>query len=152
MTVCARCKNPVEGFVINGVCYLCVCEALYNNAYNKSKIEDTEGTFDYYQKESHKRSFYNRDDVPPLMYAALGLAGEAGEVANKVKKVYRDDGNIITPERRRQIIKELGGALWYLAEVATVIGVTLSEVAAENMSLLEERSRRGTLGGDGDDR
>lgn len=87
-----------------------------------------------------------------IMYTALGLAGEAGEVANKVKKIYRDDNGVVTPERLAQIIKELGGTFWYLAMLMNELGVEGSEVLAANIDSLDRRSRNGTIHGDGDDR
>ncbi len=91
-------------------------------------------------------------NVPLLMYAALGFAGEAGEVANKVKKVYRDDNGVLTDERRLQIAKELGGALWYLAVTAKQAGFSLDDIAFMNLMELRSRRERGTIKGDGDDR
>lgn len=87
-----------------------------------------------------------------LTYTSLGLAGEAGEIANKVKKVYRDDNGVLTNERREQLKDELGDLLWYAAQFAEVIGVSLSDVAECNLRKLESRAARGTLQGDGDKR
>lgn len=129
-----------------------------------------------YQRIATKSAIYPGKGTPfGLMYAALGLA-EAGEVQNKVKKAFRDDGVInfadhlpgdpasntfaechvifqpLSPERRAQIIKELGGVLWYIAAVCDEIGATMSEVALQNLEELCSRGERGTLQGDGDNR
>ncbi len=87
-----------------------------------------------------------------LLYATTGLGGEAGEVLNKVKKIIRDDGGQLTDARREQLKKELGGTLWYVADVATQLGFTLGEVADANLGELARRHEVGTLQGDGDDR
>lgn len=107
-----------------------------------------------------------------LMYAALGLA-EAGEVQNKVKKIFRDDnilqfsetpetiGDVtfsavmwtsVSAERKAQIIKELGGVLWYVAACCDELDIKLTDVAVANLEELASRAARGTLGGDGDNR
>lgn len=105
--------------------------------------------FDAYQARSIGMISY-----PPemnLWYPALGL-GEAGEVQNKVKKVFRDDGGVLTPSRRAAIKKEMGGTLWYLAALAHGMGESLGKIAMENLEELAGRQVRGTLHGDGDDR
>lgn len=66
-------------------------------------------------------------------YLALGLTGEAGEVADEVKKMYRDDCGVITSERRERLIEELGDVLWYVAAIATDIGADLNEIAVGNL-------------------
>lgn len=127
-------------------------------------------TLDEYQRIATKSAIYPGKGTPfGLMYVALGLA-EAGEVQNKVKKAFRDDDVIsfdaisddktaatvhfepLTSERRAQIIKELGGAFWYIAACCNEIGATMSEVALANLEELCDRTERGTLQGDGDDR
>lgn len=87
-----------------------------------------------------------------LPYMALGLAGEAGEVANKVKKVIRDSDGVLKELQREQLIAELGDVLWYCAGVATVLGANLDYVAAANVNKLQARQSSGTLGGQGDER
>lgn len=88
----------------------------------------------------------------PLVYLALGLTGEAGEVAEKVKKLCRDDGGDLTEERREGIKNELGDVFWYLSETARQAGLTLAEVAQANLDKLTSRQARGVLTGDGDNR
>ena len=87
-----------------------------------------------------------------LVYPALGLGGEAGEVAEKVKKAIRDDGGVLTPERRDALAGELGDVLWYVAQVATEAGLDLGEVAAGNLAKLRSRQERAVLQGSGDSR
>ena len=85
-----------------------------------------------------------------LAYPALGLCGEAGEVAEKVKKAMRDDGGVLTPERREALGAELGDVLWYLAQLATEAGLDLDALAEGNLAKLRSRQERGALAGSGD--
>ena len=86
-----------------------------------------------------------------MTYAILGLNGEAGELAEKLKKAWRDDG-IVTEQRRLAMIAELGDVFWYLAATATELGVDLATVAEQNLIKLKSRQERDVLHGDGDDR
>ena len=92
------------------------------------------------------------NDLPLPVYYALGLAGEAGEVADKIKKVYRDCGGDYTPEVKAAIILELGDVLWYMARLAGWMGVSLGVVALRNVTKLMGRKQRGTTKGSGDNR
>lgn len=83
-----------------------------------------------------------------LLYVACGLAGEAGETANKTKKIVRDDGGQVTSARREQIVKELGGTFWYWLRLCAELNLDPYEVIHENMKLLTLRAADGTLGGD----
>jgi NTP pyrophosphatase (non-canonical NTP hydrolase) len=87
-----------------------------------------------------------------LAYPALGLAGEAGEVAEQIKKSIRDDGGEVTEERLAAIAKELGDVMWYVAQLATELGLELDEIAGLNLEKLRSRQLRGVLAGSGDDR
>ena len=87
-----------------------------------------------------------------LLYPTLGLCGEAGEVAEKVKKMVRDDAGVLTPERRAALAKELGDVLWYVAQVATEADLDLDVIAAANLEKLLSRQERGVLQGSGDER
>jgi NTP pyrophosphatase (non-canonical NTP hydrolase) len=87
-----------------------------------------------------------------LAYAALGLAGEAGEVANKVKKILRDDAGELTADRRQELAGELGDVAWYLARMATELGADLGSLLQANVDKLSSRKERGTLSGSGDSR
>lgn len=85
-----------------------------------------------------------------IVYTTLGLAGEAGEIPNKVKKIIRDAGGIITNETRDAISKELGDTLWYVARLADELGCNLGYIAEENLDKLNSRANRGVIGGSGD--
>jgi len=87
-----------------------------------------------------------------IMFHALGMAGEAGEVANKVKKIFRDDKGEVTDQRRDQIARELGGVYWYFTRLAADFGFTVEDIRDINWKELESRRQRGTVLGDGDDR
>ena len=87
-----------------------------------------------------------------VIYPTLGLTNEAGEVAGKIKKVFRDKGGLISPADREALKAELGDVLWYLAQVATELGLSLDEIAAANIAKLLDRQARGKIQGDGDDR
>lgn len=87
-----------------------------------------------------------------LSYTALGLVGEAGEVAGKIKKVLRDDGGVITKEKAKEVAAELGDVLWYLARLADELGVSLEVIAQANLEKLADRASRNVIGGSGDNR
>jgi NTP pyrophosphatase (non-canonical NTP hydrolase) len=82
----------------------------------------------------------------------MGLAGEAGEVAEKLKKLYRDRSGQVDQKWRRQFVNELGDVLWYLDRLAADFGYDLDDVAAANMRKLYGRMERQTLHGSGDER
>ena len=85
-----------------------------------------------------------------FIYPTLGLSGEAGEVAEKVKKVLRDKGGVIDDETKQLIAKELGDVLWYVAQIATELGLSLEDVASMNIEKLMSRLERGVISGSGD--
>lgn len=87
-----------------------------------------------------------------LSYVALGLVGEAGEVANKVKKILRDKGGTVTDEDRTELSKEVGDVLWYLTRFADEIGYALEDIAQKNVEKLRSRKERGVISGSGDNR
>lgn len=107
--------------------------------------------FEEYQKIVKKTSIYPNQGNN-VAYVTLGLAGEAGEVADKVKKLIRDSNGILTKDKRKEMIKELGDVLWYLAACAGELGVDLEEVATQNAKKVEDRKSRGVLSGEGDNR
>ncbi len=87
-----------------------------------------------------------------VIYPTLGLTNEAGEVAGKIKKIFRDKGGVISASDREALKAELGDVLWYLAQVATELELSLDEIAAANIAKLLDRQARGKIQGDGDDR
>lgn len=107
--------------------------------------------FTTYQTRSRKTAGYPPIGHP-VIYPALGLVNEAGEVAGKIKKVFRDKGGEISDETRQALKAELGDVLWYLAQVATELDLSLDEIAEHNIAKLYDRLDRGKIRGDGDDR
>src|SRR5271166_2853864 len=103
-----------------------------------------------YQRMSRRTAEYPRDAW--LAYPALGLAGEAGEVAEHAKKAIRDDAGTVSDERRAAMAKELGDVLWYVAQLASELDLDLNEIADTNLQKLLSRQRRGVLSGSGDER
>jgi NTP pyrophosphatase (non-canonical NTP hydrolase) len=106
--------------------------------------------FSDYQQQSRRTAEYPREAW--LAYPALGLAGEAGEVAEHAKKAIRDDGGTVTEERRAAMAKELGDVLWYVSQLASELGLELDAIAHGNLEKLLSRQRRGVLSGSGDER
>ena len=110
----------------------------------------TNMTLNEYQERAVKTAIYGAGNG--TIYPALGLAGEAGEVANVAKKVLRDDGGLISAEKKAQLIKEAGDCLWYLAALARDLETDLETLAVINLEKLESRMKRGVIGGSGDNR
>ncbi len=108
--------------------------------------------FEEYQKESKKTAKYPKIDGKGYLYPVLGLAGEAGEVAEKIKKVFRDKNGEISDETKMEIIKELGDVLWYLAQISSELDVPFDRVAQENLKKLASRFERDKISGNGDNR
>lgn len=106
--------------------------------------------FNSYQQKALSTAIYNSDYC--VMYPTLGLVGEAGEVADKVKKIYRDRKGYVTGEDAEALKKELGDVLWYLAVLSDDLGLDLTTVAEANLAKLSSRKARGKLQGSGDDR
>ena len=108
-------------------------------------------TFQEYQEESRKTAIYpNKDNN--FIYPTLGLAGEAGEVAEKIKKVLRDGNGVVSEEKKVELTKELGDVLWYVANLSKELGISLEDVAKNNIEKLQSRQQRGELHGSGDNR
>jgi|TARA_R100001244_G_scaffold129163_1_gene100397 NTP pyrophosphatase (non-canonical NTP hydrolase) len=87
-----------------------------------------------------------------LVYPVLGLNGEAGEIAEKLKKIIRDSGGELSPESRKDLSKELGDILWYVAACCDELGLRMDSVASANIAKLASRKERGQLSGSGDNR
>ena len=112
--------------------------------------------FDEYQRRTAKFDVFD-EEAPGVaevgfMAKVAGLCEEAGEVAGKFKRVYRDGRGTLREGDREAIVKELGDVLWYTATIARYMGVKLSEVARANEAKLSSRVKRGKVGGEGDDR
>jgi NTP pyrophosphatase (non-canonical NTP hydrolase) len=104
-----------------------------------------------YQTEALKTAVYpNMGSNFP--YPALGLAGEAGEVADKLKKVIRDNEGVLTDPVRDAVAKELGDVLWYVSVLAYELDYDLETIAQNNLAKLASRQERGVLTGSGDNR
>ena len=110
--------------------------------------------FSEYQTWSKQTAVYPSDNVRDIYaYLTLGLAGEAGEVADKMKKFLRgDDGDKFSEERREAIKKELGDVLWYIARLSDELDLPLQEIAQLNHDKLMSRKERGAIHGSGDNR
>lgn len=105
-------------------------------------------TFKEYQKLSRKTAIYPGSFV----YPTLGLAGEAGEVAEKIKKVIRDKNGVVDGKTKEEIAKELGDVLWYLSQIATELDLSIDEIASSNIRKLASRKKRKKLHGNGNNR
>lgn len=106
--------------------------------------------FNEYQDVARKTAIYPAQYK--MVYPVIGLAGEAGEVSEKVKKVIRDKEGYFDEEDKEAIAKEIGDVLWYLSALATDLGLRLDDIADANLQKLEDRQKRQVLGGNGDDR
>ncbi|HEX3790577.1 MAG TPA: nucleoside triphosphate pyrophosphohydrolase family protein [Pseudonocardiaceae bacterium] len=104
--------------------------------------------FNEFQDKSRATVVYPNEGSN-YVYPVLGLMSEAGEVADRVKRIDRDDAGVVTAEKRQEIASELGDVLWYVAQVATEFKLSLDDVAAGNMAKLSSRHERGTLNGFG---
>ena len=100
----------------------------------------------------HARETAIYPDDRRIIYPTLGLTGEAGEVADKVKKVIRDAHEEFTPEKKLEIVKEIGDVMWYCATLARDLGYELDDVAQMNVDKLRSRMQRNHLTGSGDNR
>lgn len=108
-------------------------------------------TFDEYQTKSRVTALYPNAGKD-FVYPTLGMVGEAGEVADKIKKVIRDKGGVMDEETKEEISKELGDVLWYLAQLGTELGISFNEIAQKNLEKLLSRKERGVISGSGDNR
>ena len=107
--------------------------------------------FNAYQRESRKTWHLIHTDHP-IVYPTLGLVNEAGEVAGKVKKIFRDKSGEISAEDRESLKYELGDVLWYLTQICTELDLTLQQVAEANIEKLFSRLERNQIHGSGDHR
>lgn len=111
--------------------------------------------FNEYQKKTAKYDLAEAtNDLKAVGFIekVLGLVGEAGETADKIKKILRDKNGVVSNEDKDLIVKELGDTLWYIAAISRYLEVPLSEVADNNISKLESRYQRNKIHGEGDKR
>lgn len=113
--------------------------------------KEMDWTFDVYQKLAWETAIYpSKGDN--IYYPTLGLAGEAGEVAEKVKKIMRDKKGEVTEKEREELKKEIGDVLWYVGALCSELNINMGDVASQNIDKLSSRKERGKLQGDGDNR
>ena len=118
-----------------------------SNESNKyKKVSD----LDMYQKVALTTAIYPREQA--IIYPTLGLTGEAGEVANKVKKIIRDGSNFKDEKLVSEIKAEIGDCLWYIAVLASDFDIKLSDIASSNLEKLANRKKNNTIHGSGDTR
>lgn len=111
-------------------------------------------TFSEYQEATRETAIYPEAGTGSglaMAYVGLGL-GETGEIQNNIKKIIRDDDGVVTPERKKSLLKEAGDVMWYLARLADELQVTLEDIAEMNLEKLSSRMERGQIKGSGDDR
>ena len=123
---------------------------LEQEAENFLKEKYKRSDFRSYQLMASSTAIY--PDNYKILYPALGLAGEAGEVANKVKKIVRDGPENMPKDWRDQLASEIGDVLWYCAALATDLNLSLATIASQNEAKLRRRKEADTLGGSGDNR
>lgn len=118
------------------------CEQVVIDGVTEPRFARQEGTASVdwlgYQRASRETAIYPNHGRNPI-YPTLGLAGEAGEVANAIKKVWREHEGEVTPDERRAIADELGDVLWYLVQLATELHISLEDVALRNLAKTRER-------------
>ena len=114
-------------------------------------IQEKKMELNHYQSESRKTALYPDVGSNPI-YPTLGLVGESGEIADKVKKVIRDKQGFFDKESRDAIKYELGDVLWYISQLSSEFGYELEEIASANLQKLNSRKIRGKIQGSGDDR
>ena len=117
-----------------------------NENHKYKKISD----LDMYQKVALTTAIYPREQA--IIYPTLGLTGEAGEVANKVKKIIRDGSDSKDEKLVSEIKSEIGDCLWYIAVLANDFNIKLSDIASANIEKLATRKSKGTIHGSGDNR
>lgn len=110
--------------------------------------------FDEYQVKAAESDAFSKCGFSEVGFIekVLGLAGEAGEVTDKYKKILRDKNGIASEEDKEALVKELGDVMWYIASISRYMDVPMSEVAEKNIAKLQDRMKRGTVHGEGDNR
>lgn len=105
-----------------------------------------------YQRRALETWLHTNDNGYNIIYPTLGLCGESGEVAEKIKKLLRDHGGFLDSDMKHSIALELGDVFWYLSTLAYELGFSLQEIAETNYEKLQSRKKRGKIHGDGDNR
>lgn len=121
----------------------------------EERIKQIQGgsvTFKEYQDKTETTAIYPREGNQGILYCGLKLAGEAGEVAQKIGKVMRDKKGIFDEEVKLALAAELGDVLWYVSQLSKEIGKPLEHIAFGNLEKLRARKEQGTLQGSGDER
>jgi NTP pyrophosphatase (non-canonical NTP hydrolase) len=108
-------------------------------------------TFEEYQNKAKQTAIYP-EQGNNFVYIALGLAGEGGEIADKVKKILRDKNGAMDEESKKEMCYELGDILWYVSQMGIELGLSLEEIAEKNLEKIFSRKERGAIGGSGDER
>lgn len=109
-------------------------------------------SFDEYQKQALTTAKFSDEEFKDMMHWVLGVSGEAGEISEKFKKIIRDKNGSISDEDKKELSKEIGDVLWYLSVLAHQLGLSLEDVAKDNLDKLKSRKQRGVIGGSGDNR
>lgn len=109
-------------------------------------------TLNDYQKEALVTAVFSDDEFKDLAHWVFGVTGEAGEIAEKIKKIVRDKSGLPDDEDKAELLKEMGDVLWYLAVLAKHLDYDFEEVAALNIKKLRDRQARNVIQGSGDNR
>jgi NTP pyrophosphatase (non-canonical NTP hydrolase) len=109
-------------------------------------------TLEEYQKQALTTVIKSDNEFRDLLHWVLGINGEAGEIAEKIKKIIRDKKGEVSKEDKTELAAEVGDVLWYLAVFAHHLGVPFETIAQQNLDKLQSRKKRGVLGGSGDNR
>lgn len=109
--------------------------------------------FNEYQNLAARTGHFDKDDFEyQIMYTSMGLAGESGELIEKIKKVIRNDKGVMSEEKRDLIRLEIGDVLWYLSQISRILGISFQDAAEANIRKLEDRVARNVLLSEGDTR
>ena len=108
--------------------------------------------FNDYQQRALTTAITSDDAFKDMMHWVLGLNGEAGEVAEKLKKIVRDKSGVVSDTDKQELAKELGDVLWYIAVFAKELGMSLDDIASANLAKLADRQKRNKITGSGDNR
>ena len=108
--------------------------------------------FNEYQKQALTTASSTGDEFKDVMHWVLGITGEAGEIAEKIKKIVRDKNGVISDSDKAELSSEIGDVLWYLAVLSHELGLSFEDIADANLVKLKSRKHRGVIGGSGDNR